>query len=52
VRAVGEKLRQPISRERGGVRRRDADGIESVLARGAPERGLDLMWIGQKSRSA
>jgi hypothetical protein len=52
VRAVGEKLREPALRKRGRVRRRDADRIESVFARGAPERGLDLMWIGQKSRSA
>jgi hypothetical protein len=52
VRAIGEKLREPALRERGRVRRRDADRIKSMLMRSAPERGLDLMWIGQKSRSA
>jgi hypothetical protein len=52
VRAVGEKLREPILRERGSVGGCDAERIEPMLVRGAPERGLDLMWIGQKSRSA
>jgi hypothetical protein len=52
MRAVGEKLREPALRKRGRIRRCDTDRIEPVLARCAPKRGLDLMWIGQKSRSA
>jgi hypothetical protein len=51
VLSFGEKLLEPLLRQRNGVRRGDADGGEAVCARGVDERGLDRVRIGQKSRS-
>ena len=52
VRAVCEKLREPASCERSSVWGCDAERIEPMLVRGAHECGLDVIRIGQKSRSA
>jgi len=35
VGAFGEEMPQPLGRLRDRIRRRDADGVEAVLARGA-----------------
>jgi hypothetical protein len=50
--AGGEKLREPVARMRDGARPRHRDGIEAERARFVGERALDLVVIGQKSRSA
>jgi hypothetical protein len=52
VGALGQEMLQPFQRLRDGVRPRDADDVEAVVARGLYERGLERYRIGQKSRSA
>jgi hypothetical protein len=52
VSTIREKLCEPSLRERGRIRRRDANGIESMFVRGARERRPDVARIRQKSRSA
>jgi hypothetical protein len=50
--AGGEKLREPVARVRDGVGPRHRDGVEAERARLIDEGALDLVVIGQKSRSA
>ena len=52
MRAFGQETRELRLHLGGSVRRRNADGIEAVLARGTRERLLQLPRIAQKSRSA
>jgi hypothetical protein len=52
VGALGQELPQPRFRQRSGIRARDADRVEAVLARDLRELSLDLGRLDQKSRSA
>jgi hypothetical protein len=45
-------LRETFLRLRAGLRRRDADGVEAVTARGVGQRRFQRGRIGQKSRFA
>jgi hypothetical protein len=48
----GEELLQPLHRLRDRIRPRDAERIETVLARGRRERLAELRRVAQKSRLA
>ena len=52
MRAVGEKALQPRFGFRHGVGLVDAGHVEAVRVRLGDQRGLDLVGIVQKSRSA
>jgi hypothetical protein len=52
MRAGGEKVRQMLVKVLDGICAHDTGEIEAMLARCIDKRGLDRLWIGQKSRSA
>jgi hypothetical protein len=52
VRALGEELLEPPGRLRDGIRPRDPDHVEAVIAGGGGECSLERGGVVQKSRSA
>jgi hypothetical protein len=52
MRAGGEETLQVLVKIPGGIGPHNADKIEAMLPRRIDQRGFDLSWIGQKSRSA
>ena len=52
MRAVGEETLQPRFGFRYRIWLGNADRVEAARARLDDERGFDLFWIAQKSRSA
>jgi hypothetical protein len=52
MRALGQKLLEPVLGLRYRLGPRDADRVEAVRARGFGERGFQRNRIIQKSRSA
>jgi hypothetical protein len=52
MQTVGKKAREAIGCLRNGIGPRDADDVETLLARSLRERSLQRRWLAQKSRSA
>jgi hypothetical protein len=52
VAAFGDESLEALFRFGNGIRRRDADMVEAVFARGFLKRAFDRGGIAQKSRSA